>query len=171
MKKPEVQIKSRITKILLFILYCLILSSGIFYFRFPYTQTVKWIAALGDKNPHVFVSYNSLERKFPNRVKISGLTVYQVKKEKYIEIIRMPNAVFKMNPLSNKWVVGGITVTVALHLLIIYALPNIGFNPFRVEAFPAQWWAFIVLLAIPVVFLVELEEFLVEWLKSGTKRT
>ena len=66
-----------------------------------------------------------------------------------------------MSPFSNKWVIGGIAVTVALHLLLIYVLPHIGFNPFRVEAFPAQWWALVVLLEIPVFFLVELEDFLV----------
>jgi len=73
----------------------------------------------------------------------------------------LTKSAFSMNPFSNKWVIGGIAVTVALHLLLIYVLPHIGFNPFRVEAFPAQWWALVVLLAIPVFFLVELEEFLV----------
>ena len=78
----------------------------------------------------------------------------------------LTKSVFSMSPFSNRWVIGGITVTVALHLILIYVLPQIGFNPFRVEPFPAQWWAFIILLAVPVVFLVELEEFLVEWLKK-----
>jgi len=77
----------------------------------------------------------------------------------------LTKSVFTMNPLSNKWVVGGIAVTVALHLLIIYVLPNVGFNPFRVEPFPAQWWISIVLLALPGLLLVEFEEFLVERLK------
>ena len=71
MKKPELQIKSRVIKILLVILYCVILSGALFFFRFPYTQTVKWIAALGNKNPDVFVTYDSLEKKFPNRTEIS----------------------------------------------------------------------------------------------------
>jgi Ca2+-transporting ATPase len=73
----------------------------------------------------------------------------------------LTKSAFRMSPFSNKWVVGGITVTVALHLLLIYTLPHIGFNPFRLEAFPAQWWAFIILLALPAFFLVELEDFLV----------
>ena len=78
----------------------------------------------------------------------------------------LTKSVFTMNPLSNKWVVGGIAVTVALHLLIIYVLPNVGFNPFRVEPFPAQWWISIVLLALPGLLLVELEEFLVHRLQK-----
>ncbi|MFC1924680.1 cation-translocating P-type ATPase [Chloroflexota bacterium] len=82
----------------------------------------------------------------------------------------LTKSVFRMSPFSNKWVVGGITVNVALHLLIIYVLPHIGFNPFRIEPFPAQWWIFIILLAIPVVFLVELEKFLVERLKKRAKK-
>jgi type II secretion system protein N len=99
MKKPGLQIKNRIAKVLLIGLYCIVLGAAIFYFRFPYTQTVKWIAALGNKNPDIFVSHNSLERKFPNRVEISGMTVFQVKNDTYKEIVRMPKAVFRMNPL------------------------------------------------------------------------
>lgn len=83
----------------------------------------------------------------------------------------LTKSVFRMNPFSNKWVVGGIIVTVALHILLIYVLPNIGFNPFRVEAFPAQWWAFILLLTLPVVFLVTLEEFLIGWLGKRVRKS
>ena len=82
----------------------------------------------------------------------------------------LTKSVFRMNPVSNKWVVGGITLTVALHLLMIYILPHIGFNPFRVKAFPTEWWAFILLLTVPVVFLINLEDFLAGWLKKRAKK-
>jgi Ca2+-transporting ATPase len=74
----------------------------------------------------------------------------------------LTKSVFAMNPFSNKWLVAGIAVTIALQLIIVYALPHLGFNPLRTESFPAQWWIFIILVALPGLFLVELEEFLVE---------
>lgn len=83
----------------------------------------------------------------------------------------LTRSVFRMNPFSNKWLVGGIIITVALHFLITYVLLSIGFNPFRLEVFPAEWWVFIVLLAVPVVFLVELENLLAGWLKKRVKKT
>jgi Ca2+-transporting ATPase len=79
----------------------------------------------------------------------------------------LTKSVFTMNPFSNKWLVAGIAVTIALQLIIVYTLPHLGFNPLRTESFPAQWWIFIVLVALPGLLLVELEEFLV---KRFTKR-
>jgi len=70
----------------------------------------------------------------------------------------LTRSVFSMSPFSNRWVVGGITVTIVLHLIIIYVLPHAGFNPFRVEPFPGQWWGFIILPSLPVIFMIELEE-------------
>jgi len=82
----------------------------------------------------------------------------------------LTKSVFTMNPFSNKWLVAGIAVTIAFQLIIVYALPHLGFNPLRTESFPAQWWIFIILLALPGLFLVELEEFLVErWKKRRSK--
>jgi magnesium-transporting ATPase (P-type) len=74
----------------------------------------------------------------------------------------LTKSVFRMNPLSNRWVVVGIAGTVALHLAIVYGLPEVGFNPFRVEPFPAQWWIPIVLLGLLGLLLVEAEEFAAE---------
>ena len=62
-------------------------------------------------------------------------------------------------------VVIGIAVTVVIHLILVYILPQIGFNPFRIAPFPAQWWIFIVLPALPGLFVIELEEFLFERFK------
>ena len=77
----------------------------------------------------------------------------------------LTKSVFAMNPFSNKRVVLGITITIVLHLLLVYILPQIGFNPFRVAPFPAQWWIVIVLLGSLGLLLPELEEFIVERLK------
>ncbi|UCG82989.1 MAG: HAD-IC family P-type ATPase [Dehalococcoidia bacterium] len=73
----------------------------------------------------------------------------------------LTKSTFKMNPFSNKLVTVGISVSIILHLLLVYALPRVGFNPFRIEPFPAQWWGIIVALGFTGLLLVELEEFAV----------
>lgn len=73
---------------------------------------------------------------------------------------------FNMNPFSNKWIVGGIIVTVGLQLILVYVLPQTGINPLRTAPFPAGWWPFIILLALPGLLIIELEEFLVERFKK-----
>jgi len=79
-------------------------------------------------------------------------------------------SVFKVNPFSNKMVVIGIAVTVVIQLILVYILPQTGFNPLRTAPFPAQWWIFIVLLALPGLFVIELEEFLVERFKRRPRQ-
>jgi len=78
---------------------------------------------------------------------------------------------FKINPLSNKRVLIGIVATVMLHLFIVYVSPYIGINPFRTAPFPAEWWILIVVLALPGLFVIELEGFLIERWKRRTQRT
>jgi potassium/sodium efflux P-type ATPase len=82
----------------------------------------------------------------------------------------LTRSAFSTNPFSNKWVVVGIAATVAIQLIIVYALPHIGINPLRTEAFPAQWWVLIVLLGLSGFFLVELEEFVVERANRTVKK-
>jgi potassium/sodium efflux P-type ATPase len=79
-------------------------------------------------------------------------------------------SVFKVNPFSNKMVVIGIAITVVIQLILVYILPQTGFNPLRTAPFPAQWWIFIVLLALPGLFVVELEEFMVERFKRRSRQ-
>jgi potassium/sodium efflux P-type ATPase len=74
----------------------------------------------------------------------------------------LTRSVFRMSPFSNKWIVLGIAGTISLHLAIVYGLPEVGFNPFRVEPIPAQWWIPIVLLGLLGLVLVEAEEFVVD---------
>jgi len=77
---------------------------------------------------------------------------------------------FQTNPFSNKWIVGGIAVTVMLQIILVYVLPETAFNPLRTAPFPVEWWPFIILLALPGLFIIELEEFLVERLKRRSRR-
>ena len=74
----------------------------------------------------------------------------------------LTKSAFRTNPFSNKLMFGGIIITVMLQLVLVYVLPQTGFNPLRTAPFPAEWWLFIVLIAIPGLLVVELEEFLVE---------
>jgi magnesium-transporting ATPase (P-type) len=83
----------------------------------------------------------------------------------------LTRSAFKMNPFSNKWVWVGIGITVAVQLVIVYALPHAGINPLRTEPIPAEWWIFIILLALPGLFLVELEDFVAARLRRITKKT
>ena len=75
-----------------------------------------------------------------------------------------------MNPFSNKWLVVGVVVTVLIQLFMVYVLPQTGFNPLRTAPFPAEWWLFIILLALPVLFVIEFEELMTERLRKYFKR-
>lgn len=86
------------------------------------------------------------------------LTVMMVQTFYLFTARSLNKSALKMNPFSNKWLVIGVSVTVLLHLLLVYVLPQVEFNPFRVEAFPAHWWALIIAFGALGLFLVELEE-------------
>ncbi|MFO8009771.1 MAG: HAD-IC family P-type ATPase [Dehalococcoidia bacterium] len=78
----------------------------------------------------------------------------------------LTKSVFSMNPFSNRWMNIGILATIGIQIIIVYALPQLGFNPLRTEPFPAHWWIMIVLLGLPGLLITELEEFIVErWSK------
>ncbi|MFP3975557.1 MAG: cation-translocating P-type ATPase, partial [Dehalococcoidia bacterium] len=77
---------------------------------------------------------------------------------------------FKANPFSNKWLVGGIAITVGLQLIVVYILPQTGFNPLRTAPIPAGWWPFLILLALPGLLLTELEEFIVDRFKRRSEQ-
>jgi len=83
----------------------------------------------------------------------------------------LTKSVFTTNPFSNKLVVIGVGGTVILHLLIVYVLPDAGFNPFRVEAFPARWWIPIVSLGFLGMLLVELEQYVVKRLGRVARKS
>lgn len=61
-----------------------------------------------------------------------------------------------INPLSNKWLLGGIAFTIVADLLIVY-LPALN-SVFKTMPFPASWWPYI-LIGLPAGFFVpELEK-------------
>ena len=82
----------------------------------------------------------------------------------------LTKSTFNSNPFSNKWIIIGISVSVLLHLVLVYALPRVGINPFRVEPFPAQWWLIIVAFGVLGLLLVELEEYVVARYRRLGKR-
>ncbi len=81
----------------------------------------------------------------------------------------LTTSVFKMNPFSNKFVLYGILITIAVQLLLVYAPPYLGINPLRTAPIPADWWLFIVMMALPVIFIVELEAVIVKRLTAHNK--
>jgi Ca2+-transporting ATPase len=63
---------------------------------------------------------------------------------------------FTINPFSNKWLMGGIALTILADLLIVY-LPTLN-SVFKTVPFPTHWWPF-VLIGLPAGFFVpELEK-------------
>ncbi|MDD5039062.1 MAG: HAD-IC family P-type ATPase, partial [Dehalococcoidales bacterium] len=63
---------------------------------------------------------------------------------------------FTFSPFSNKWLLGGIAITVIADLLIVY-LPALN-NVFRTVAFPAHWWPFVIIGLPAGFFIPELEK-------------
>jgi Ca2+-transporting ATPase len=64
---------------------------------------------------------------------------------------------FTFNIFSNKWLLGGIAITVTADLLIVY-LPSLN-SVFRTVAFPAHWWPFVIIGLPAGFFIPELEKF------------
>ena len=65
---------------------------------------------------------------------------------------------FTFNPFSNKWILGGVALTIIIDLMIVY-VPFMN-SIFRTAAFPAGWWPYI-LIGLPVGFLIpELEKWI-----------
>ncbi|MFC1919642.1 cation-translocating P-type ATPase [Chloroflexota bacterium] len=82
----------------------------------------------------------------------------------------LTTSAFRMSPFSNKWIIIGIAVTILLQLAIVYLPPYIGINPFRTAPIPANWWILIAAVALPGLFIVELEEFIVDRFKKRKQR-
>ena len=79
----------------------------------------------------------------------------------------LTRSVFAMSPFSNRWLIVGISATLALHILIVYVLPLVNINPLSVEAFPGSWWLIIVAVSLPAVLIIEMEKLVVKLLKKG----
>jgi len=63
---------------------------------------------------------------------------------------------FTFSPFSNKWILGGVAITIITDLAIVY-VPALN-SVFRTAPFPAEWWPFVA-IGLPVGFFVpELEK-------------
>jgi len=75
---------------------------------------------------------------------------------------------FTFSPFSNKWILGGVALTIIIDLMIVY-VPFLN-TIFRTAAFPAEWWPYI-LLGLPVGFFIpELEKLVRRRLRKGNRR-
>jgi len=75
---------------------------------------------------------------------------------------------FTFSPFSNKWLLGGIAITIIIDLMMVY-FPFMN-NIFRTAAFPAQWWLW-VFIGLPVGFFIpELEKLVRRRLKKRKRR-
>jgi magnesium-transporting ATPase (P-type) len=63
---------------------------------------------------------------------------------------------FTFSPFSNKWILGGIGVTVVLGVAIVY-VPFLNVL-FRTAPFPAEWWPPLLLALLPGFVAVEIEK-------------
>lgn len=73
------------------------------------------------------------------------------------------DSAFSFSPFSNKWILLGITAILSSLLMIIYLEP-LEFI-FRTTAIPLDWWPLIILFALPGFLVIELEKFLVKFIK------
>jgi magnesium-transporting ATPase (P-type) len=67
---------------------------------------------------------------------------------------------FSFSPFSNKWVLIGAAITLGLQLTIIYAPPYIGINPLRTAPLSAECWLAMIVVALSMFFIIEVEKFL-----------
>ncbi|MFP4642592.1 MAG: cation transporting ATPase C-terminal domain-containing protein, partial [Dehalococcoidia bacterium] len=58
---------------------------------------------------------------------------------------------FTFSPFSNKWILGGVSITIIVDLMVVY-VPFLN-DIFRTTPFPAGWWPYII-LGLPIGFLV-----------------
>ncbi len=77
----------------------------------------------------------------------------------------LTRSVFRIHPLSNRWVLGGVAITIALQLMYTYA-------PFMHVAFQSapltlEHWSYILAAGIATLFIVEFEKWLVNRHSGG----
>jgi len=65
---------------------------------------------------------------------------------------------FTFSPISNKWVLLGIGVTMATQLIIVYVLPHTGFNLLKTAPIPLDWWWLMILCAFGGFVVIEIEK-------------
>lgn len=68
------------------------------------------------------------------------------------------NSVFRINPLSNPWLIGGIILSIAIRF-VPTLIPEAA-SLFRTAPFPVQWWPLILLCFLPSFLAIESDKLL-----------
>ena len=72
---------------------------------------------------------------------------------------------FTFSPFSNKWMLAGIAITIAMQLAIIYH--PIGNAILGTAPLPLDWWGLMILVALPGFFVIEIEKWLTKRFGRG----
>ncbi|NCN64816.1 MAG: HAD-IC family P-type ATPase [Candidatus Altiarchaeum hamiconexum] len=75
------------------------------------------------------------------------------------------NSAFTFSPVSNKWIIIGVTIAFGTQLMITY-IPFLQ-EIFRTAAFPPEWWFVLFLTLLSAFVAVEIEKFLRMKFKKG----
>jgi magnesium-transporting ATPase (P-type) len=75
------------------------------------------------------------------------------------------NSAFTFSPFTNKWVLWGVGITLAINLAIVY-LPFLN-SLFRTAPFPAEWWLLLIFALFPGFLIVEMEKLIRKRLKKN----
>ncbi|MBT8128162.1 MAG: HAD-IC family P-type ATPase [Gammaproteobacteria bacterium] len=67
------------------------------------------------------------------------------------------DSVFTLNPLSNKWLLGGIAASIAIRFIPTF-FPEAA-SLFRTAEFPVEWWPVILLAFFPSLIAIEMDKF------------
>ncbi len=81
----------------------------------------------------------------------------------------LTRSVFRIHPLSNRWVLGGVGITIALQLMYTYA-------PFMQVAFRSapltlEHWSYILIAGVATLFIVEFEKYLTNRSRRRSRET
>jgi len=116
------------------------------------------------------ISGSVVDEELLMRARTAAFTTVMLVHICYIFTARsITESAFKFSPFSNKWVLIGVAVTLALQLTIIYTPKYIGINPFRTAPLPAEWWIPMILVSLPMFFIIEFEKFLTKRLMNKEK--
>ena len=66
------------------------------------------------------------------------------------------DSAFRLDPLGNPWLLGGIGLSVLLHLTGTFVTPVA--DAFRLAAFPAEWWPLILATLLPSFLAIETDK-------------
>ena len=64
---------------------------------------------------------------------------------------------FRLNPVSNLWLLGGMGISIGLHLIATY-VPFIA-NALRVAPFPTEWWPMVLACFLPSFLVIEVDKY------------